>query len=196
MVRLTALVLLLSTIPPTPLLPAKGMFLVAKPEIDGGPFHRSVVLLLYHDERGTLGVIVNRTTEIPVGEALPELEGKAFGHQLFFGGPVALSGLLFVFRSTETPEGADANAVVGNIYFSGDRERLETLLDGGKPVGELNLFLGHSGWSKGQLDAEILRGSWDVLPADASQIFEMDRDTMWSKLSKSGLSARLSSLDP
>jgi len=192
MFRFAALALLLSTTPPTALRPAKGMFLVAKPEIESGPFHRSVVLLLYHDERGTLGVIVNRATEIPVGEALPELEATAGGHELFFGGPVSLGGLLFVFRSSPPPAGDDAHAVLGDLHFSGDRERLESLLDEGAPAGELSLFLGHAGWSPGQLDREIVRGSWDVLPADMSQIFEMDRDTMWSELSKSGLSARLS----
>jgi putative transcriptional regulator len=164
-----------------PLAPAKGMFLVAKDEIEGGPFHQSVVLLLAHGDEGTLGLIVNRTTEIPLKKALPEIAGDS-SHELYFGGPVALSGLMYLFRSAEAPEGADH--VMDDVYYSGDAELLEKLLKAGKERDELLAFLGHAGWASGQLDGELVRGSWDVVRADAFAVFGKDPATLWHELSK------------
>ena len=164
--------------------PAKGVFLVAKSEIEGGPFYQSVVLLIAHGDEGTLGLIVNRTTDIPLSEALPEL-GRATSHELYFGGPVALSGLLFLFRSAEQPEHVDeADHVMEDVYYSGDRVLLEELMKVDKNRDELHLFIGHSGWAPGQLDAELVRGSWDVVRADAFTVFGKDPATMWDELSK------------
>jgi len=168
--------------------PTKGVFLVAKNEIEGGPFYQSVVLLLAHSDKGTIGLIVNRSTEISVSEALPEL-GRETSHELYFGGPVALRGLLYLFRSSERPERVnEADHVMADVYYSGDRELLEELMDADrKPKtkkDELHLFIGHSGWAPGQLDTELLRGSWDVVRADAFTVFGKDPATMWHELSK------------
>ena len=171
------------------LAPAKGVFLVSKSEIEGGPFYQSVVLLLAHSDKGTLGLIVNRLTEIPLSEALPGLGGET-SHELYFGGPVELSGLLYLFRSDRPQE--DAEHVMGNVYYSGDRELLEELMESDKKPtkkptenkDELHLFIGHSGWAPGQLDAELVRGSWDVVRADAFTVFGKDPATMWDELSK------------
>ena len=161
--------------------PAKGVFLVATNEIDGGPFHQSVVLLLAHGDGGTVGLIVNRETEIPLAEALPEL-GSSASHQLYFGGPVELSGLMYLFRADEPPE--DADHVMNDVYYSGDRKLLEGLLDADASSDALHLFIGHSGWAPGQLDGELVRGSWDVVRADPFTVFGKDPATMWNELSK------------
>ncbi|GMR23484.1 MAG: hypothetical protein BMS9Abin37_1917 [Acidobacteriota bacterium] len=163
------------------IVPAKGVFLVSKSEIEGGPFYQSVVLLLAHSDKGTLGLIVNRMTGIPLSAALPGL-GRETSHELYFGGPVELSGLLYLFRSGKPTEQADH--VMGNVYYSGDRELLEELMDADKKTDELHLFIGHSGWAPGQLEAELVRGSWDVVRADAFTVFGKDPATMWDELSK------------
>ena len=170
------------------IVPAKGVFLVAKNEIEGGPFYQSVVLLLAHSDKGTIGLIVNRTMEIPVLKALPDL-GRETSHELYFGGPVELSGLLYLFRSSERPEQVDeASHVMADVYYSGDRELLEELMDADKKPAkkkdELHLFIGHSGWAPGQLDTELVRGSWDLVRADAFTVFGKDPETMWHELSK------------
>ncbi|MGH9337795.1 MAG: YqgE/AlgH family protein, partial [Vicinamibacteria bacterium] len=150
--------------------PAPGVFLVAKPSIGGGPFHHSVVLLLAHGTEGTLGVIINRATEIPLDRVLPELEVKEReSHSIQFGGPVALDGLLFLFKSDDPPE--DVEGVMANVFFSGKRDLLEKLLK--EESGDrLKLYLGHAGWAPGQLRGEIARGDWDLVPADAFTVFQ------------------------
>lgn len=163
------------------LAPAKGVFLVAKDEI-GGPFYRSVVLVLAHGEEGTVGLIVNRTTDIPLSEAMPDL-GEDASYELYFGGPVGLEGLLFLFRSDDPPD-EDADHVMEDVYYSGDRDLLEELVDAEVESDELHLFLGHAGWAPGQLDGELARGSWDVVPADAFTVFSKDPDLLWHELSQ------------
>jgi putative transcriptional regulator len=173
----------LSAQPHRALAPAPGVFLVAKPSIDSGPFHQSVVLLLLHGDEGTLGVIINRATDIPIEMVLPEAEQKDGSRSLQFGGPVALDGLLYVFRSDDPPE--DVKNVMGNVFFSGERDLLLELL---KKEGEdrLKLYLGHAGWAPGQLRGEIARGDWDLVPGDAFTVFQKAPEAIWPELSKGG----------
>lgn len=183
-------ILILSTLAlteaPRAVAPAPGVFLVAKPSIDGGPFWRSVVLLLAHGDQGTLGVIVNRTTEIPLSKVLSELDADETGDPaLNFGGPVALDGLMFLFRSDAPPE--DLKSVMGDVYFSGDRELLEKLLKKKEGRDRLKLYLGHAGWSPGQLQGEIARGSWILIPADAFTVFQKSPEAIWPELARIGV---------
>ena len=172
--------------PPRAVAPAAGVFLVAKPSIDGGPFWHSVVLLLAHDEQGTLGIIVNRATEIPLSKVLSELDADATGDPaLNFGGPVALDGLVFLFKSEEPPE--DARSVMGDVYYSGDRKLLEKLLKKREGRDHLKVYLGHAGWSPGQLQGEILRGSWTLVPADAFTVFQKSPEAIWPELARIGV---------
>jgi putative transcriptional regulator len=167
-----------------PVKPEAGVFLVAKPSIDGGPFWQSVVLLLQHDENGTLGLIVNRATDVPLSEAVPDLERDGTKFPLHFGGPVALDGLLFLFAADEPPDGVAH--VMGSVYFSGDRKILDRLLKKSQKGHRLKVFLGHSGWAPGQLLSEIARGSWELVRADAHTVFEKDPEKMWKDLSHAG----------
>lgn len=163
--------------------PAPGIFLVAKPSIDGGPFFHSVILLLSHDDNGSLGLIVNRVSEVRVDEAVPDLSTKAGGLTLQFGGPVGLDGLLFLFRSDDAPE-AVAH-VMSDVYFSGDRSVLESVLRKRRPD-TVRVFLGYSGWSSHQLEAEIQRGDWELVRAAPGDVFGNSPETLWPRLTKAG----------
>ena len=54
--------------------PQKGAFLVAKRNMPDSRFRQTVILLLEHGNKGTLGLIINRPTDIPLSRALPELD--------------------------------------------------------------------------------------------------------------------------
>lgn len=161
--------------------PEKGIFLVATPGMQDPRFRRSVVLLLEHGEEGTLGLIVNKATEISLSQVLPDLDdsGEESG-LLFFGGPVGLDGILFLTRNEQPPERAEP--VMEDVYYSGDRMLLEELLGQNKGSGELRVFLGNSGWSPGQLAAEIREGAWKLVPGDSQMLFEADLDDIWPDL--------------
>ncbi len=88
--------------------------------------------------------------------------------------------MLFLVRSDATPERAEH--VVGNVYFSGDRRTLETLLAEDTPPAQLHLYAGHAGWSAGQLDHELKRGDWHLVDADPQAVFAEDSDLLWHRL--------------
>ena len=162
--------------------PQKGVFLVASSDMTDPRFHQSVVLLLAHAVDGTMGLIINRASEIPLSEVLPELEGSGVPSQvLFFGGPVGLNGLLFLIHS-DTPPG-QASEVMDDVYFSGDPTLLEELLDEGRDSHDLRVYVGRAGWAPGQLADEIARGSWGLVPGDPQTIFEKDLEHIWRDLS-------------
>jgi putative transcriptional regulator len=168
-------------LPSPSLTPAKGVFLVAKRGMADPRFQRSVVLLLAHSDNGTLGLIINRPTDVPLSQVLPDLHApNAEQHALFFGGPVGMDMLIFLTRSGVPPE--HARQVMNDVYFSVDRETLEQLLTTRKARSELRLYIGHSGWGPGQLAAEIARGDWLLARADSATVFDKDLQTIWPQL--------------
>ena len=164
-----------------PVEPAKGMFLVAKPRVPG-TFEESVVLLLAHTkEDGSLGVIINRSSEATLEDALPDLKVKDGPvHQLYFGGPVALNTLLVVFRTPNPPPGSVP--VMADVYFSAEQEVLENLVKRKKPANEMHIFIGYAGWGPGQLQWEIRRGDWEVVRGDRESVFEKEPELIWPEL--------------
>jgi putative transcriptional regulator len=157
------------------------MFLVAKRALDGPHFGQSVVYLVEHGEDGTLGLIVNRSSEISLSEALPDIEDKqATAHTLFYGGPVGLPMILMLVRSESAAEGMEY--VADNVYISADRRVLHDVLAAKKPGSEVRFYIGHSGWASGQLDFELARGSWHAVAADTDAIFSGETGSLWHRL--------------
>ena len=67
----------------------KGVLLVASPSLNDPNFREAVVLIVDHGPEGTLGLILNRSTNILLSEALPDLTVlKGTSYRLFAGGPV------------------------------------------------------------------------------------------------------------
>ncbi|TPM87028.1 hypothetical protein FKO01_58465, partial [Mesorhizobium sp. B2-3-3] len=74
-----------------------GRLLVAAPALADPNFDRAVVLLLDHDEEGSLGVVLNRPTPVVVGDILESWAGLAGQPDVVFqGGPVSLDSALGV----------------------------------------------------------------------------------------------------
>ncbi|MDE2927725.1 MAG: YqgE/AlgH family protein [Acidobacteriota bacterium] len=158
--------------------PGKGVFLVAKQGMLDPRFRRTVVLLVAHGPSGTLGVIVNRATDVSLEEVLPQLEKPGGKARLYYGGPVGMDTLMFLIRSEEPLE--QTTNVMGDVYFGGDKTTLERLLEEERGSHQLRLFVGHSGWAPGQLDSELDRGDWRLFRANAFTVFEKRLDSIWS----------------
>jgi len=74
--------------------------------------------------------------------------------------------------------------VLRDVYLTGDIDWVDARLQDGDLAAGLRVYVGHSGWGPGQLQNEIGRGDWYVLPADADVIFNQDPATIWPELSK------------
>jgi len=161
--------------------PAKGRFLVASRSLSDPNFAQTVVLLLVYEERGAMGVIINRPSHIPLASALPEFEElRRRKDPVFFGGPVGLDAALMLVRLATRPE--DAQAIVKDVYLSGSRAVLRQAVGGAGKRNRLRVYAGHAGWGAGQLDQEIGRGDWIVVDADPASIFELAPDDVWPRL--------------
>lgn len=136
-------------------LPFAGSLLVAHPSLSDPNFKRSVVLLTAHsDEEGSLGIVVNRPLEQTLGEFDPQLNDSDLATvPLYQGGPVSDDKLILVAWKW-SPEQSTFK-----LYFGIDEVKARALLQEDSGF-ELRGFIGHSGWTEGQLDAEIEEGAW------------------------------------
>ena len=161
--------------------PGPGMFLVARRSLHDSNFGQSVVYLVEHDEGGTLGLIVNRSSDVSLSEAVPDIEDEqATAHALYYGGPVGLPMILMLVRSESATEGMAH--VVDDVYISSDRRVLDKVLAAKKSDKELRFYIGYSGWAAGQLDFELMRGDWHVVGADTDAIFSGEAASLWNRL--------------
>jgi putative transcriptional regulator len=160
-----------------------GRLLVATPQLADPNFRRSVVLIVEHEpEGGTLGVVLNRPTQVPVDQILPPWSELVTGPSVVFqGGPVALDSALALAQVPGTDEplgwraldGTPAVARVGLVDLDIPPEILAP------EVARLRVFAGYAGWGTGQLQSEIDEGAWYVLPAESGDVFAEDPDELW-----------------
>lgn len=156
-------------------------FLVARIGLPDPNFHDAVVLVTKHTAEGAFGVIVNRPTDVPLSKALAGEERlEDPDAKLFFGGPVARDTALFIFRSP-MPR-LDARQLLDGVYISSNPDLLHDLLARAKPMQGLRVYAGLAGWGPGQLEAELDRGDWRRIPADAHSIFEAPPESLWAEL--------------
>lgn len=168
---------------------ANAIFLVASSSLRDPNFRETVVLVTHPREGGPWGVIINRPLDHRLSEVFTEFEAlKDRTDSLFFGGPVAREGLMFLVRLSQPPR--RAVAVLRDVYFISDIETIEKLFRRREPTQGLRVYAGYSGWAPGQLQREIARGGWHVLPADAAMVFETDPARVWPELIKRATTKR------
>ncbi len=156
----------------------KGKLLVALPTLRDTNFWQTVVLLCEHSPEGSMGLVVNRPTEVDVSTLLNDHPYLAGAGQVYAGGPVQKNAMLILCRSSEPPEDA---AILENIFLARDLEMFKNpdLLG---PDGKIRCYVGYAGWGQGQLEAELKAGAWQLLPGDAGLIFDADFATLWQKM--------------
>ena len=161
----------------------QGVFLYAIPELRDPNFLHTVVLLINYEKAGATGLIINRPTEIPLDQALPNVEGiEGLSLPLFFGGPVNRNLLLGLLSSKKPLQ--EAQKVFDHIYFTGNRETLINALRTFNPDKEVRIYAGSAGWAPGQLEREVSRGDWIISNADPEMIFSKDPSQIWPEIFK------------
>jgi len=158
--------------------PLTTLLMVARDELPDPNFKDAVVLVMNNIAPGPVGVITNRPTAVPLSRVFPDIERlKQHDGRVYFGGPVAMGVVSFLFRADKPPE--NATAVLDGVYFSMDNDLLHTLLERDKPLEGLRVFVGYSGWAPGQLQAEIAHGDWKLEAAEPDSLFEHRRELPW-----------------
>lgn len=166
-----------------------GSALVAAPGLQDPNFRRTVVLIIDHSAAGTLGVVLNRPSDVAVRDVLPSWGPHATVPQaLYVGGPMEQRAALCV---AALPAGMDAANTEGMISVRGPLALVD--LDADPTVMAprlrgLRVFAGYAGWDQGQLDGEIERGDWVVVPALADDVLAPPDTDLWGRtLRRQGL---------
>ena len=166
---------------------SNGTLLVASPALSDVNFAHAVVLVLQHDENGTVGVVLNRPTNLVPATVFPDLAegiGNYDGH-LFRGGPVAPTRLVYLVRglAAATVNGPE---VLDKVFLSVDDSSLPDMVRLADGTDELRLYAGHAAWVPGQLQAEVNAGGWQILLATPELVFDDDPGSLWQKLEGRG----------
>lgn len=166
-----------------------GRLLVATPVLSDPNFDRAVVLLLDHDEDGSLGVVLNRPTPVGVGdilEAWADLAGDP--GVVFQGGPVSLDAALGVAvvpsgdhsGGDHSGDGSDGplgwrrvHGAIGLVDLDAPPELLAAEL------GSLRIFAGYAGWGAGQLEDELAEGAWYVVESEPGDVSSPAPESLW-----------------
>jgi putative transcriptional regulator len=153
-------------------------FLIAMPSMDDPIFGGTVVYICEHNDKGVLGVVINKPTDMTMDVLFDRIDLKVddslrpgvVDEPIMFGGPVQ-DDRGFVLHS---PSGrySSSLAVTDDVAFTTSIDVLEAVANGTGPHRML-VSIGYAGWSPGQLEEEIARNGWLTVGADAHVLFDL-----------------------
>ncbi len=159
--------------------PTKGRLLLSEPLMGDFYFGRSVVLLAEHNDEGSFGVIMNKPVEARFNDVVEDF--PSFDAPIYIGGPVDTSSLFYIHTLGEEIEGAIE--IMDNLYWGGNIEIVkEKMLLNTLDNNDIRFFIGYSGWSENQLNAELKRNSWLISEASKDMLLSTDPKLMWKRL--------------
>jgi len=138
-----------------------------------------VVLICEYSDEGALGLVLNRPSDVVVGDAASELEPLAGAETVIdIGGPVQPDALLVLAEFDDPAEDAGMH-ITGSVGIMGDRRTVDELVE---LTDRVRVFAGYAGWGPGQLDSELDRDDWFVAPAGVDDIFATDAELLWQRV--------------
>lgn len=165
-----------------------GKLLIAMPNMTDTRFEKSVVFICAHDNKGAMGLIVNKTVpDLSMSKLLQDLlipikeDSPFINMDVLVGGPVETQrGFLLHSGEFTSP---DTIQIKNNIFVTGTVEALREAAVGQGPSEKI-FALGYAGWQAGQLERELQANAWLISEAHNDIIFGADQDTKWAKALK------------
>lgn len=158
-------------------------FLIAMPALDDETFSKSVVYVCEHNQRGALGLVINKPADMKMSALfdkvdLPLKRQDLTDNPVFQGGPVqtergfVLHEPIWVSREdSKEPLYASTMVIPGGLEMTTSKDVLEALSSGAGPRRVL-VSLGYSAWGEGQLESELVENTWLTVSADPAVIFD------------------------
>jgi putative transcriptional regulator len=154
----------------------KGVFLVSEPFLPDPNFKRTVVLLTEHDEDGSIGFVLNRRTNLLLNDVLDDF--PEFPSPLYVGGPVEQNTLHYIHLAHFDIPGS--KPLMEGINWGGDFEVIKELVEERVlSLDDIRFFIGYSGWSPGQLAAEMEEKAWIIAQSDPGLVMDDPEDDIW-----------------
>ncbi|CAM4351579.1 YqgE/AlgH family protein [Bordetella muralis] len=151
-----------------------NQFLIAMPQMVEGNLAGSVIYICEHTQRGALGLVINRPTDLTLSGLFERIDLKleiqpVNDAPVFFGGPVQ-TDRGFVLHA---PAGDYSSSIkLGDLALTTSRDVLQAVADGNGPA-RILVTLGYAGWGAGQLESEMAQNAWLSVGADAKVIFDV-----------------------
>lgn len=159
-----------------------NQFLIAMPQLADPNFSRTLTLICEHTEQGAMGLIVNRSLDLRLGQLLEHMslnaESPALDQQpVYYGGPVEMERGFVLHR----PLGAWENtlALSDTLGLSVSRDILQAIAKGEDAPNDFMVLLGYAGWGAGQLESELAENAWLTLPAAEDILFGEPLPDRW-----------------
>jgi putative transcriptional regulator len=155
-----------------------NQFLIAMPGMLDDNFARTVVYMCEHNDKGALGLVINRPIDIKLKNLFEKVELELHSEELaeqpvYFGGPVQTERgfVLHEQAGSEAAPYTSTLVIPGGLEMTTSKDVLEAIAQGGGPKKVL-VTLGYSGWDAGQLEDELGRNGWLTVDADPAVIFD------------------------
>lgn len=159
---------------------AAPSFLIAVPQLGDPNFVRGVVFIMEHGDEGSMGLVINRSSELSMSSFYQsqkmDVRGNISGY-VHKGGPVQ-TDRAFILHASEH-EGPETENVFGKVSLSYSRESLKMIAQ--KPPDDLKVYLGYAGWGPGQLADEVTGGAWLVAPPNSDLLFNTPSKDVWER---------------
>lgn len=160
--------------------PHQGSLLVSAPFLKDYHFARSVVLVVEHNDEGSMGIVMNKNFSnlMTLNELVPELTSIP-PIPLYKGGPVGRDTLFYLHTFSYLK---DALPLGNGLYVNGDFEQMKRyILAGGETQGMVRFFMGYAGWQRGQLTQEIEANTWMVSNDSQVDLLNMYLRDLWKE---------------
>ena len=164
-------------------------FLIAMPGLQDETFAKSVIYMCEHSERGALGLVINKPSDINLKKLFEKVELPLHRQDLtlspvFQGGPVQTERGFVLHESVVMPNNeslyASTMTIPGGLEMTTSKDVLEALSTGYGPR-KVFISLGYSSWGQGQLESEISDNSWLTVAADPAVIFDTPVEQRYDK---------------
>ena len=161
-------------------LPRPGSLLISAPFLLDFNFARSVVLMIEHNDEGSMGIVLNKNFShiMSLNDVVPELASLP-PIPLYKGGPIGRDTLFYLHTFGDLK---DALPLGNGLYMNGDFDQMKRYLLSGAPTqGLVRFFMGYAGWQKGQLRQEIESNTWIINNDSHVDLLHMYLRDLWKE---------------
>jgi putative transcriptional regulator len=136
-----------------------GIFIKSTTELNGSFFEDTIILIVEHNEAGTIGFVTNKSFGKSLHEIIEFNHSKPF--PLMDGGPVDRDHLFVLHKRPDIID--EGKEIPNGLYFGGNMEQVvEAINTRDASKEEIQIFIGYCGWDAGELEAELEEGSWTL----------------------------------
>lgn len=160
-------------------------FLVAKPSMNDPRFEKTVILMLYHNQSGAAGLVLNKPIkQVSISTFFDSTSNIDLENILnkkitiYWGGPVNPEQIFCIHSSDYNNR--DFILLTEDFVLT---QKLEVLIDIAKNQGpnKYVILSGIAVWSAGQLDFEIQQGRWEKKLSSNILLFNNSNE-MWNQM--------------